>query len=719
MELSGSDSSQNRILRRGSAPLPPHVWNDLPAHRDTFVSALRAALAAAGISGKSVIACMPRRLVTVRFARLPSAPPEQMKQMVTFEAQQYILFSLDEVSLDYHALTGPLPGFGSSDGEDLETVLLAAARRSLINELLAIFDKAGLELRQLSVSALALAEHARDVLEPTALIDIQPGSMDVAVVADGQLLFTRATALDLEGISPDVAQRKLDEEVARSFTAYQNEYRSKIIGHVFLSGSSATVKDAGRLERSLSSILEMPVSRLHNRLITANDPDLIGYATASGLALQTQSSALAPISLVPDERAERQARQASRLRQQVSVLGAAAVLIGAIWQANAMVKNSAADAVRTLAANKKLKSSKSILDTVQKKHDKLASFDAELEKGLDRKHGAVDVVTALHAALPNSSDLWLTQLSYVHGGLLTLRGEARNSTAPTELAIALQGSGAFRDVKLVYMGDAQETNLVATAPPKADAKKDSTPLPNFGDGGMQMGGMQGFTPSGGAPGFPTGGGSAGFQGGAQPGAGNPAGGFTAPGGGGFTPGGGGFTPGGGGFTPGRQPNIITPGQPPTGIPSTVTPGAFQIPAGRNVILPDAPGPAVTGEGTTPGPRRRQRANRMSSRFGGTATGADTVASTGTKPAVTTTASVSSNNTSRRSRVIQRPGVGGKVTRTSFIITCHVNQSSVDLLMGLNLTSKKSDQSAGPAANKARKRVVGEGETDDSGDNDAD
>jgi Tfp pilus assembly protein PilN len=528
-------------------------------------------------------------------------------------------------------------------------------------------------------------------------------------------LFTRATALDLEGISPDVAQRKLDEEVARSFTAYQNEYRSKIIGHVFLSGSSATVKDAGRLERSLSSILEMPVSRLHNRLIAANDPDLIGYATASGLALQTQSSALAPISLVPDERAERQARQATRLKQQVSILGAAAVLIGALWQANAMVKNNAAEAVRTKAANDKLKSSKTILATVQKKHDMLASLNSELEKGLDRKHGAVDVVTALHAALPDSADLWLTQLSYVHGGLLTLRGEARNSTAPTELVIALQGSGAFRDVKLVYMGDAQETNLVATAP-KTDDTKSASPLPNFGDAGAQTGGAAGFTPAGSAGGFTPGGGASGSQGGGQPGSGNPGFSFPGAGGGGNFPTNGG---GGGGFTPGRQPNIITPGQLPGGFQGGGASGNFQVPQGANVIVPDAPGPAVTGEGTTPGPRRRQRANRMSSRFSGGTASSEAATLTGTKPAVTPAASVSSNITTRRARVATRPGVGGKVTRTSFIITCHVNQGSIDLLMGLNLTTKKSDQTAGPSSLKTRKRVVGEGQTDDSGDNDAD
>src|SRR5262249_47921608 len=137
-----------RLLKRGAAPLPPDVWHDIAANRDTFAAAIQAALNSAGIAAKSVVACMPRRLVTLRFPRLPHAPPEQMRGMVMFEAQQYILFSLDEVILDYHVVSEPFGGMASDD--EMETVLLAAVRRSTIAALMSVFDRAGLELQQLS-----------------------------------------------------------------------------------------------------------------------------------------------------------------------------------------------------------------------------------------------------------------------------------------------------------------------------------------------------------------------------------------------------------------------------------------------------------------------------------------------------------------------------------------------------------------------------------------
>ena len=225
-------AGESRIMRRGIAALPPHVWNDIATNRDGMANSIREAMASAGIAAKTVVACIPRHLVTVRFAQLPHALPAQLRGMIEFEAQQYILFPLHEVTLDYRVLTGAGAGLSSPGQDDMQTVLLVAARKSLVGEIMKVFDKTGLELTQLSVSALALAEHGRDALEPTALINLEPGGLDVAVVAEGQLLFTRASALDIQNSLPDVAGRRLAEEVARSFTAYQNEFRQIGRAHV-------------------------------------------------------------------------------------------------------------------------------------------------------------------------------------------------------------------------------------------------------------------------------------------------------------------------------------------------------------------------------------------------------------------------------------------------------------------------------------------------------
>jgi Tfp pilus assembly PilM family ATPase/Tfp pilus assembly protein PilN len=470
----GGDATAGRVVKRGSAALPPNAWNDLVAHREAFAAAISEALRAGGISARSVVASLPRRLVTVRFARLPHAPPEQMRGMVAFEAQQYILFSLDEVILDYH-VPPELASFTASGGDDMDLVLLAAVRRTLVADLTAIFDRAGLELERLAVSALALAEHVRSAIEPTAVIDIEPDELDVAVVADGRLLFTRASALHTENILPEIALRRVVEEVARSFTAYQNEFRHQPLAHVYLAGGSVSSLTPEEIERTLSDVVDMPVTYLPARLL---DPTSRAYAVAAGAALQTRGDSIAPINLYPNERAVLKAQTTKR--QRFALLGVLVVALaaGGIYFGMNKLDARAKEWKETVSVNKELQTITAQMEAREKAQKRQTSFETELKDGLDREHPAVDVIAALDNALPRNAAIWLTQFAFERDGLLTLRGESRSEMAATDLVIALQKSGAFTDVRLGYLGDAQDTasrGATETSAPVTSAPTAITP----------------------------------------------------------------------------------------------------------------------------------------------------------------------------------------------------------------------------------------------------
>lgn len=602
VEMEFDAGGHARLTRRGAAPVPPGLWNDLSSNREALSGAITQALASAGISGRAVVACLPRRLVTMRFVRLPHAPPEQMRGMVEFEAQQYVLFPLDDVILDYHVVTTPMDAAGLG-ADDMDTVLLAAARRSLIDDIMAVFDRAGLELLQLSVSALALAENARDSLEPTALIDVEPGELDVAVVADGQLLFTRASALDVSGVRPEVAERRQVEEVLRSFTSYQNEFRHRPLAHVYIGGESATGTAAEALQRALTEMLEMAVVPLVPRGVPGGDMEARAWATAIGMTLQARHGSIAPISLVPNERAMRKAHQAKQRRQQLMGLAGAAATVAALWLGSQAYSSAQRLAKLTATENKSLQD---ITDSLKKRksaHDKIQIIDEEVGGGLDRNHPSVDVIYALNAALPASADIWLTQFQFERGGLLTLHGETKRAMEATQLVLSLQKSGAFTDVRLTYVGDSQDnspamnpaptpaptvTTTTTTVAPVTPAVQtlpasasfgvmpvgDSPRAFNRGAGGGFGGNQQGptvITPSNGAT-------------------------FTPPNGATFAPpNGGNFPrPNGGNYTPpnGATPVPSFPGNPNTPAPFIPTPpisvpapgGASAAPEGRSRIV---------------------------------------------------------------------------------------------------------------------------------------
>jgi Tfp pilus assembly PilM family ATPase/Tfp pilus assembly protein PilN len=590
IEWSGSDGG-GRLVKRGSAALPVNVWNDLPANTGAFVAALRQALSSAGITAKLVTASLPRRLVTLRFAKLPHAAPEMMRGLVALEAQQYVLFPLDEVILDYHVATDASTGIAIPSEDDMESVLLAAARRTLVIDLIAIFEKAGLELDQLTVSALALAEHIRDAIEATAVIDVEPGEMDVAVVANRQLLFTRASGLDVTGAQPEIAARRLADEIARSFTSFQNEYRHQPLTRIALTGPSVQGAEGFAVEQTLSSVLEMPISKLSSRLLPETDPDAIAYATAIGAALQTRPGNLASINLVPDERAIKKAEAALRQRKQLAfVAGLAAVVAGGFFLQH-VAAASAKDRAAQLAVNDKLHKFTTALDAKRKTYQTRKALYDELNTGLDRNHPAIDILFTLSRALPQSTQIWLTQFAFDRNGLITLHGDTKSADAATEMVIALQDSGAFTDVKLAYLGDAQETNVVSndipakTPPPAAAPQTPVTSLPamppatttastmggpgsSFGDRSSYGGGPNGMPGSNG--GFP-----GGYPGGSQ---------RNFPGTNTFQP--------GQGFPGGAVPSTIVPsgqqqqGPPPNGV-RVFTPDGQVLPA---IPTPTTPPP---------------------------------------------------------------------------------------------------------------------------------
>src|SRR5204863_6031558 len=97
--------------------------------------------------------------------------------------------------------------------------------------------------------------------------------------------------------------------------------------------------DGEWIERALTDVLEMPVTRLQSRLLSPADPEARSYAVAAGLALQVWQGSIAGVNLVPNERAIRRAQQQQRIQQQLAIFGVAALLVmGVYFGRNYLIK---------------------------------------------------------------------------------------------------------------------------------------------------------------------------------------------------------------------------------------------------------------------------------------------------------------------------------------------------------------------------------------------
>lgn len=426
-----------QVLKRGSASLPASVWSDPTGSRDALSSAMRQALASAGISSRSVVLGLPRSVVTMKHAKLPGADPEQLRGMVQFEAQPYIPFPLEEVVLDHQVVSEPT--------DDLATVLIVAARRALLLAVVDAAERAGIEVNRVSVSSMGLARHGVAESVPVAMVAVDHGSVDLAIVCMGRLQFSRSATIGNRSGG-------LVDEVARSIGAYQNEQHRQTVARLDVLGAR---DDREPAVATLSQAIAIPVAASAGALLAGSDLEAGPYATAVGLALEGIGGDLAPINLVPPERAEKRRATQRQAGTVVGIVVVGAIVIVAAAMAMGSMKAKRADRQAALVENERLATASGMMKKVAERHDALVKTYQVVAEGLGRDRPAVDVLKVVSDSVPRSGGVRLTQLTAERGQVVSVRGTARTETAATDLVTALQKSGAFTDVRLGYLGDAQ------------------------------------------------------------------------------------------------------------------------------------------------------------------------------------------------------------------------------------------------------------------------
>lgn len=427
VELRGG---QARTLRSGSSPIGADVWENLGANRDALTHAIRGAASAAGIRASRAVVALPRRYVTVKYARLPQGSPEQIAGMVRYEAQQYVPFPMDEVVLDHQIV--------SDSGDDMTTVMIVAARQSLVNDLLAAFDRASIEITQVSVTSMALAEHIRSEAMPVGILSVNHGRLDLAVAAAGRILFSREADIREAMVGLSEAET-ITAEIARSLAAYQNEHRSQPVERLILAGVGS---DDEVMAEHLRNALQMPISVIAEPA-----------AVAVGLALHQAADSVGSVNLLPLQRIERRAEARKRTVTRLTLVLGIALAAAALWFVQQGL--AAQSKERRLAAfeNRRLKTLQGALKRIQEERDRLAEMHRTVSLGLGRDRPVVDVLKTVSDAMPKDGGIYLTQLTFDRNGPVVIHGAAGGHQAVTNFLMQLQASGTFVEARLGYLGD--------------------------------------------------------------------------------------------------------------------------------------------------------------------------------------------------------------------------------------------------------------------------
>ena len=159
---------------------------------DTIQKAIEAELSSGKFRGRKAVATIPADLADVRTVTILPGNGEETEKKLRWEAESYLSYNIDEAVIDHVVL-----GQARSDSESRTEVMVAAARKESVENLLAMTSRAGLALRAMEVVPCALGRLINNSTlgaqghTALAMVDIGLSSSTVIILHKGDIRITR------------------------------------------------------------------------------------------------------------------------------------------------------------------------------------------------------------------------------------------------------------------------------------------------------------------------------------------------------------------------------------------------------------------------------------------------------------------------------------------------------------------------------------------------
>jgi type IV pilus assembly protein PilM len=394
---------------------------------------------------------IPSQFTFCRLLKLPLVDKTKIHQMVQYEAQQQVPFSLDEVVWNYQVL-------GSPDPEHLH-VILAAVRHELIQDLLTGLESQKIFVKLLEASPIAsyraFAKLFEGSAETAAVINLGARTTDLTVLAPHTLWIRTITvggdhftqeiqkemklgfqeAEDLKHskaalpitpvpspattiedklkIASEAPAKRLLAELTRSIGYFNAQFHGHHISKVYLTGGESRLTNIGPY---FSQKLSVPIENIdilqHPSLELAVPPDPNTSSSLTeviGLGLRLLKSEKLAVNLLPKNYI---ARMASARRREMLFLSALTVLLILLFQIfyrGALVKLEQSRLNSIVLIQQDLKSYSDQIKNYIKEMEADSNHTREIRKLVREKTQWINIFEDLQKNTPQN--IWITKLS--------------------------------------------------------------------------------------------------------------------------------------------------------------------------------------------------------------------------------------------------------------------------------------------------------------------
>jgi type IV pilus assembly protein PilM len=193
---------------------------------------------------------LPGHHTLTKFVRTPSVEPARRSRIAEFEAQQNIPCPLAEMVWDHFCV--------ADDGTELE-LMLAAAKRSVVEPICVVLQAAGFSAEQITPGSFALIRGFRynypEVQDCALVLSVGARSTHVAVIEAGRF-FARTVAFGGNSLTQAVA-----EELHLEFDAAESLKRQILGGVSTAPGEAGTADVVGRAAERFGNRLHLEILR--------------------------------------------------------------------------------------------------------------------------------------------------------------------------------------------------------------------------------------------------------------------------------------------------------------------------------------------------------------------------------------------------------------------------------------------------------------------------
>jgi Tfp pilus assembly PilM family ATPase len=398
---------------------------------------IASALAARSIGRCDTLVAVGRTNIELRRLSIPPAPPDELPDMVRFQALRQFTGIGDDWPLDFVPLESSEP--------DTLNVLAAAISPEIVEQIRSTCHGAELVPRHLVLRPFAAASLLRRrrerALAPCHLmVDLLAEEADLTVLVDQQVALVRTVRVppaDASGTST----RVLLGEIRRTIAAAHNQLRDRRIERVILFGAGEEQEAIkSQIEQELGQEVETydPFSGVHlTSELTSSRPEYPGrFAPLFGMLVDEAAGDPHEIDFLHPRR---KAAPVSQSRK-YAVIGAAAAavvfaIVFAFWMSLSSLDSEIADLTQRANGMKD-----QVTKATKKKADAKSVADF-----LQSDISWIDEMYRLARDLPSSEDIILTQVTLTtrapSGGQIILDGFAREHEQIRNVEDSLRNDG--------------------------------------------------------------------------------------------------------------------------------------------------------------------------------------------------------------------------------------------------------------------------------------